>query len=121
MPFTPKPIRNAKDYDAALSELGRLWDLKPEPGTNAFDRLDLLGMLIETYELEQCPMEAPDAVAALEFYMEQHNLKSKDLGDLIGSPARASEILNRKRGLSLPQIRTIHEKWHISADALITA
>lgn len=121
MTYTPKPIRDEADYTAALAELDRLWKKKPKPGTAAFDKLDLLGLLIETYELERCPMEAPDAVAALGFYMEQHGLKSKDLGDLIGSRARASEILNRKRALSLPQIRAIHDVWHISAEALISA
>lgn len=121
MSFSPKPIRTEADYEAALAELDRLWKKYPAPGTPAFEKLDLLGLLIETYETERSPIEAPDAVAALAFYMEQHDLKSKDLGDLIGSRARASDVLNRKRPLSLAQIRTIHQTWRISAEALISA
>ena len=121
MTFEPKPIRTKRDYQAAMADLRELWELKPKPRTPEFDHLDLLGMLIEAYELEQCPMEAPDAVAAIKFHMDQHDLKPRDLGNIIGSKARASEILNRKRGLSLTQIRRIHDQWHIPADVLISA
>lgn len=121
MNFKPKPIRNQEDCQAALADLRTLWDRKPEPGSADYDRLELLGLLIETYELEAHPIEPPNAVDALEFYMDQHGLRSKDFGDLIGSRARASEVLNRKRSLSLPQIRMIRDKWHISADTLISS
>jgi len=119
MPFDLKPIRNERDHAAALAELRVLFDAKPGPGSADFDRFEMLAMLVEAYELETHPIAPPDPVAALEFYMDQHGLRAKDFGELIGSKARASEILNRKRSLSIGQVRTVHRAWNIPADTLI--
>lgn len=119
MAFEIKPIRNSEDHKMALEELRVLFDMKPAEGTAEFDRFEILAMLVEAYELGTHPIDAPDPVAALEFYMDQHGLRPKDFGDLIGSRARASEILNRKRNLSLGQIRIVRSAWHIPADTLI--
>jgi len=119
MSYKPKPIRTPEDYDAALAALRELWGLSPAPGSEAFDRLELIGMLIENYEMETAPVGPPDPIAAIEFYLEQHGLQAKDFGKVIGSAPRASEILKRKRGLSLNQIRRVHDIWRIPADCLI--
>lgn len=119
MAFEAKLIRTEDDYAAAMTELGALWDAKPEPGTPAFDRLELLGLLVETYDLERSPMLPPDPVEAIRFYMEQNGMRPKDLGEVVHSRARASDILNGNRGLSLEQIRAIHAAWRIPYEALI--
>jgi len=112
-----KPIRNAEDHEAALKELERLWGA--EPGTPEGDRLDVLATLIDSYEAEHEPMDAPDPIAAIEFRMEQMNYTRKDLEPIIGSRARVSEILNGRRDLTLPMIRRLHKEWGIPAEILI--
>jgi HTH-type transcriptional regulator / antitoxin HigA len=112
-----KPIRTEKDYDAALVEVERLWGAKP--GTHEDDRLDVLVTLISAYEDEHYPMDPPDPIDAIKFRMEQQGLTRKDLEPLIGSRARVTEVLSRKRNLSIAMIRKLHKGLGIPADVLI--
>ena len=112
-----KPIRTEKDYDEAMAEMRRLWGHKL--GTPEGDRLDILATLVDAYEEKHYPMDPPDPVEAIKFRMEQLGLTRKDLAAILGSSTRASEILNRKRGLSLAMIRRLHEKLDIDPEVLI--
>ena len=114
-----KPIRNEKDYERALAEVEVLWGAKA--GTPKGDRLDILATLIEAYEAEHYPMDPPDPIEAIKFRMEQQGLSRKDLEKILGTRTRVSEVLNRKRGLSINMIRALHEKLGISAEILIGA
>jgi HTH-type transcriptional regulator/antitoxin HigA len=114
-----KPIRNMKDYERALGEVEVLWGAKA--GTPKGDRLDILATLIEAYETEHYPMDPPDPIEAIKFRMEQQGLSRKDLEKVLGTRTRVSEVLNRKRGLSINMIRALHEKLGISAEILIRA
>ena len=112
-----KPIRNEKDYERALAEVEVLWGAKA--GTPKGDRLDILATLIEAYEAAHYPMDPPDPIEAIEFRIEQQGLSRKDLEEILGTRTRVSEVLNRKRGLSINMIRALHEKLGISAEILI--
>ena len=112
-----KPIRNEKDYEAALAEVERLWGAKS--GTPRGDRLDVLATLIEAYEDKHFPMDPPDPIEAIKFRMEQQGLTRKDLGEMIGSRTRVAEVLARKRGLSIAMIRRLHAMLGIPAEVLI--
>ena len=112
-----KPLRNEGDYERALADVERLWGAKA--GTPNGDRLDILATLIDAYETEHYPMDPPDPIEAIEFRMEQQGLTRKDLERVLGTRTRVSEVLNRKRGLSINMIRKLHEKLGISADVLI--
>ena len=112
-----KPIRNEKDYERALAEVEVLWGAKA--GTPKGDRLDILATLIEAYEAAHYPMDPPDPIEAIEFRIEQQGLSRKDLEKILGTRTRVSEVLNRKRGLSINMIRALHEKFGISAEILI--
>jgi HTH-type transcriptional regulator/antitoxin HigA len=112
-----KPIRSETDYEAALSEVGRLWGARL--GTAEGDRLDVLVTLIDAYEGEHHPIDPPDPIEAIKFRMEQQGLSRKDLEGILGSRTRIAEVLNRRRGLSINMIRRLHEKLGISAEVLI--
>ena len=112
-----KPIRTEADHDAALSEIERLWGAKS--GTPEGDRLDVLATLVEAYEAKAYPMDTPDPVEAILFRMEQQGLKRKDLEPIFGTRNRTSEILNRRRGLSIEMIRQLHDRLGIPAEILI--
>jgi len=112
-----KPIRSEADYEAALEEIERLWGAKV--GTPEGDRLDVLATLVDAYETEHDPIDPPDPIAAIRFRMEQQGLTRKELERILGSRVRVSEILNRKRGLSIAMIRRLHETLGIPADVLI--
>lgn len=112
-----KPIRSEADYDAALEDVERLWGAKS--GTPEGDRLDVLATLIDAYEAKHHPMDPPDPVEAIKFRMEQRGLTRKDLEPIIGPRGRVSDILNRKRGLSIDMIRQLHEQLGIPAEVLI--
>ena len=112
-----RPIRTETDYEAALAEVGRLWGAKS--GTPTGDRLDVLVTLIEAYEDKHYPMDPPDPIEAIRFRMEQQGLTRKDLEPMIGTRNRIAEVLNRKRGLSIEMIRSLHDKLGISAEILI--
>jgi HTH-type transcriptional regulator / antitoxin HigA len=112
-----RPIRTETDYEAALAEVGQLWGAKS--GTPTGDRLDVLVTLIEAYEDKHYPMDPPDPIEAIRFRMEQQGLTRKDLEPMIGTRNRIAEVLNRKRGLSIEMIRSLHDKLGISAEVLI--
>ena len=111
-----KPIKTEADYEAALKEIERLFDV--EPGTPESDRLEVLTTLVEAYEDEHYAIPAPDPVEAILYYMESRGLKRADLEPYIGSRARVSEILNRKRPLTLAMIQRLNQLG-IPAEALI--
>lgn len=112
-----KPIRNKKDYEAALKEVERLWGARL--GTEEGDRLDVLATLIDVYEAAHYPVDPPDPIEAIKFRMEQQGLSRKDLEPLIGTRTRVAEVLNRRRSLSIGMIRRLHKKLGISAEVLI--
>src|ERR1700704_3686995 len=112
-----RPIRTKADYRAALKEAERLWDA--EPGTAEGDRVDVLVTLIEAYEGQHCPIAAPDPIAAFEFMREQKGLKRRALEPAIGSRGRVSEVLNRKRPLTLPMVRSLSALLPIPTDVLV--
>lgn len=112
-----RPIKTKADYRAALKEAERLWDA--EPGTTAGDRVEVLVTLIEAYEAKHYPITAPDPIAAIEFMLEQKGLKRRDLEPAIGSRGRVSEVLNRKRPLTLPMVRALSKLLQIPPDILV--
>jgi HTH-type transcriptional regulator / antitoxin HigA len=111
------PIRTEEDSAAAVAELGRLWRAKA--GTAEGDRLDVLATLIDGYEAQHDPIDPPDPIEAIRFRMEQQGLTRKNLERIPGTRTRVSEILNRKRGLSIGMIRRLHAELGISAEVLI--
>lgn len=115
--MTIRPIRNSSDHERALKRIEALMSAKE--GTAEGDELDVLATLVDVYEKEQFPMESPDPVEAIKFRMEQLGLDRKDLEPFLGSRARVSEVLNKRRGLSLAMIRALHENLEIPLDALI--
>lgn len=119
MAIEVKPIRNAADHRAAMAEVKRLWGSKS--GTPDGDRLDVLATLIDAYEAQHEPIDRPDPIEAIRFRMEQQGLTRKDLEPLIGTRTRVSEVLNRKRTLSIGMIRRLHAELGIAADVLIRA
>jgi len=112
-----RPIKTEADYHAALAEIERLFDAAPN--TPAGDRLDVLTTLVEAYEDQHYRIPAPDPVEAIKYYMESRGFSRGDLEPYIGSRARVSEVLNRKRPLSLDMIRRLHTGLGIPADVLI--
>lgn len=114
-----KPIKTEKDYQQALTRLEAIFDAKKE--TSEGDELELLGVLIDQYESKHFPINLPDPVEAIKFRMEQLGYTQTDLAKVVGLKSRASEILNRKRKLSLEMIRQLHEKLNIPTDVLIQA
>ena len=112
-----KPIRTEADYEAALAEIEELFEA--EPNTPDGDRLEVLSTLVEAYEEEHYPIPTPDPIEAIYYYMESRGLSRKDLEPYVGSRARVSEILNKKRPLSLPMIRRLHQGLGIPAEILI--
>lgn len=117
--LTIRPIRNERDYNWALEQIGQYFEREPQKGTAAADRFDVLAALIEAYEAKRWPIEPPDAVEAIRYRMELGGLRQADLARLIGSRSRASEILRRKRPLTLEQAWKLHREWHIPAEALL--
>jgi HTH-type transcriptional regulator/antitoxin HigA len=110
-------IRTDEDHAAALARIRDLWDAKPDsPGE---EELGILAILVAAYEERRWPVPPLDPIAAILFHMEQNGLIQRDLGRVIGSESRASEILNRKRPLTVEQIRAIHRAWKIPLDILV--
>ena len=112
-----KPIKTEKDYNQALERLEIIFDAKL--GSAEGDELEVLGILIDQYESEHFPISLPDPIEAIKFRMEQMGYNQNDLANIIGLKSRASEILNRKRKLSLEMIRQLHERLNIPTDVLI--
>ena len=112
-----KLIKSESEYNKALKRLDIIFDA--EPGTKQGEELELLALLIEEYENIHYPISPPDPIEAIKFRMEQLGLKQKDLGEIIGLKSRASEILNKKRKLTLKMIRTLSQKLNIPTEVLI--
>ncbi len=114
-----RPIRSKADYRAALKEVERLWNA--EPGSRNGDRVEVLVTLIEAYEAKHHPIPAPDPIAAIEFMLEQKGLTRRDLEPAIGSRGRVSEVLTRKRPLTLPMVRALSKLLDIPTAILAQA
>jgi HTH-type transcriptional regulator/antitoxin HigA len=114
-----RPLRSEVDYDRALKQIERYFDREPKKGTEAADRFDLLALLIADYEDKRWPIEPPDAVDAIRFRMEQAGYRQSDLAKLVGSRSRASEIMRRKRHLTLEMAWKLSRQWRIPAESLI--
>jgi HTH-type transcriptional regulator/antitoxin HigA len=112
-----KPIKTEQDYQQSLKRLEEIFDAKTD--TKDGDELEILGILIENYEEEHFPIDGPDPIAAIEFRMDQMGMDQQDLTRIIGSKSRTSDLLNRKRPLSIRQIRLLHKELHIPADVLL--
>lgn len=113
------PIKTETDYRAALREVSPHFENEPEPGTPEGDRFDILLTLIEAYEAKHHPIDAPDPIEAIKYLMEAKGLERKDLATILGSRQRVHEILERKRPLSMQQIRKLHDSLGIPAEVLI--
>ncbi len=112
-----RPIKTEEDYNRALNRLDEIFAAKPD--STEGDELEILGILIENYEEEHFFVDSPDPIEAIKFRMDQIGLDQQDLTKIIGSKSRTSDLLNRKRPLSVRQIRLLHEKLHIPADVLL--
>ena len=112
-----RPIKTEQDYDAALIEIEQLWGA--EVDTPEGDKLDILITLLEAYEKQYHPIALPDPVEAILFRMEQEGLDRKALEPFIGKSGRVSEVLNRKRPLSIRMIRKLWKEMHIPLESLI--
>lgn len=111
------PIKTQDDYNNALARVAKLMDA--EPDTEAGAELDVLATLIDAYESRHFPIESPDPIEAIKFRMEQMGINRKDLEPLLGGRSRVSEVLNRKRGLSIRQIRKLHQALQIPYENLL--
>jgi HTH-type transcriptional regulator/antitoxin HigA len=110
-------IKTENDYNQALERLEIIFDAKK--GTNEGDELELLGILIDQYEKDHFPIDLPDPIEAIKFRMEQMGYTQNDLAKIIGFKSRASEILSKKRKLSLEMIRQLHTSLNIPTEVLI--
>ncbi len=112
-----KPIKTEKDYDSALNRLEVIFDALPD--SKEGDEAEILSLLIENYENEYYPIEAPDPIEAIKIRMEEMDYKQKDLVGIIGGKSRVSEILNKKKRLTVDMIRKLEEMLHLSASILV--
>lgn len=115
--MTIKPIRNDEDLQAAFRRLEAIF--QAEAGTPEADEMEVWVALIEAYENQHYPIAPPDPVEAIKFRMEQQNLTPRDLEAYIGGSGRVSEVLNRKRPLSLKMIKRLHDGLHIPYESLL--
>ena len=113
-----RPIRTGKDHTAALREIERLWGA--EIGTLDGDKLDVLATLVDAYENIRWPIEALDPVETIKAHMEATGRDQSDLAKVLGSRSRASEVMARKRPLTLGMVRKLASNWHLPADTLIS-
>lgn len=112
-----KPIKTEQDYEKALERLELIFDASPN--SNEGDEAEILSMLIDNYENQHYPIEAPNPIEAIKIRMEEMNLKQKDLVGVIGGKSRVSEILNKKKKLTVDMIRELERTLHISASVLV--
>jgi HTH-type transcriptional regulator/antitoxin HigA len=112
-----KPIRTDKDYEEALERVEVLMDAKE--GTAEFDELEILSTLIENYEAKHFSIDIPDPIEAIKFRMEQEGLKQKDVAELFGNKVRVSEVLNKKRRLTLDMVRNLQDNLSIPYDSML--
>ena len=112
-----KPIKTEQDYDKALQRLEVIFDAPVN--SNEGDEADVLSLLIENYETQYYPIDAPDPIEAIKIRMKEMNIKQKDLVGVIGGKSRVSEILNKKKRLTIEMIRNLEKVLHISASVLV--
>jgi HTH-type transcriptional regulator / antitoxin HigA len=115
----PHLLRNDVEYEAALAEVEALMAADDAPGTPGYERLEFLSVLVEQYEDEEFPTDAPNAQAVVDFALEQKGLERSDLYDVMGGKSRVSEFFAGKRDLSMNQVRALREVLGIPADLLI--
>jgi HTH-type transcriptional regulator/antitoxin HigA len=115
--MTLRPIKTKKDYQNAINRLEIIFDAKPSSSQG--DELEILGILIDKYEQEHYPIDFPDPIEAIKFRMEQLGYNQNDLAKVVGLKSRASEILSKKRKLTLDMIRNLHDTLNIPTDVLI--
>jgi HTH-type transcriptional regulator / antitoxin HigA len=113
-----KAIKTEDDYNQALQRLELIFQAPID--SKEGDEADVLSILIEKYEDEHYPIEAPDPIEAIRFRMEQMEMTNKDLAKVLGYKSRVSEIFSRKRKLSLKMIRNLHDKLKIPYESLLT-
>jgi len=113
----PKIIQSEEEHEKALQHLEKLMD--SEPGSIQEEELELWALLVERYEEEHFPIDEPDPIESIKFRMDQLGLTPKDLQEYIGAKSKVSEVLNRKRSLSLPMIRSLHRNLGIPAAILV--
>ncbi|MBZ9998365.1 type II toxin-antitoxin system HigA family antitoxin [Mesorhizobium sp. BH1-1-4] len=114
-----RPIKTEADYYWAIAEITKYFENEPEVGSLDGDRFDVLATLIEAYEDKHYPIQAPDPVEAIHSHMQLFNLSRKALAEVIGSSPRATEVLNRKRALTLDMIFKLNKEWNIPAEILV--
>jgi HTH-type transcriptional regulator/antitoxin HigA len=112
-----KPVKTKKDYQNALKRIEELWEAKPN--SPEADELDILATLVEAYEAKNFSINAPDPVEAIKFRMEQLGLKQVDLAEYMGGKNRVSEVLNRKRGLTVKMIKNLNKHLNIPPESLL--
>lgn len=112
-----KPIKTEADHRAALARIDELWEA--EPNTPEGDELEVLVTLVDAYEEAHFPIDVPDPIEAIRFRMEQQGLEDKDLVAFLGQRSRVTEVMNRKRGLSITMIRKLHEGLKIPLECLV--
>jgi HTH-type transcriptional regulator/antitoxin HigA len=117
--MNPRIIRTSADHKRVIEEVESLIALDPDPSTDEAERLDLLSLLIEKYELEKFRIERPDPIEAIKFRMEEQGLRQRDLIPFIGSKSKVSEVLAGKRPLTIPMIRALHNGLGIPAEVLL--
>lgn len=115
-----KVIKTKKAYEEALSRAYVLMQLDLKENMDEYNELEILSILIDDYEKKKFPINLPDPIEAIKFRLEQSNLDRSTLISIIGSKSRTSEILNKKRKLSLSMIRAIHKRLNIPASSLIS-
>lgn len=111
------PIKNEVDYQNALERLEKIFDARK--GSKHGDELEILSILIDQYENDHFPIGLPDPIEAIKFRMEQLGLKQKDLAEIVGFKSRVSEIMNKKRKLTLDMIRKLSANLHIPTEVLV--
>ena len=115
-----RPLRTETDYDWALTEIARYFEVEPIVGSAEADRFDVLSALIAAYEATVWPVDTADPIAVLREVMATQKRTQTDLAKVLGSRSRASEILARKRSLTLSMAYELHRSWQIPAELLIT-
>ncbi len=112
-----KPIRTEKDYEKALKRLEEIFDSSSK--SKEGDEAEILSLLIENYENQYFPISAPDPIEAIKIRMKEMNMKQKDLVGVIGGKSRVSEVLNKKKRLTVDMINKLEDMLHLSASILV--
>ena len=112
-----RPIKTEQDYDSSINRIEELWGSKKD--TPEGDELDLLVTLVESYEMKHFPIPPPDPIDAIKFRMEQMGMNKADMVKYLGSQSRVSEVLNRKRSLTLKMVRSLYKGLKIPAEILL--